>query len=89
MTTMVMMLMRVTIRGLKPTMKIHNNAEDDVVHNDNDVYLHMMNHHDEDDTAVRNDSEDCLNCSCRRGAHILVYTCRTAGVYRRATVLHE
>ena len=64
---------------LKPTMKIHNNAEDDVVHNDNDVYLHMMNHHDEDDTAVRNDSEDCLNCSCRRGAHILVYARRTAG----------
>ena len=64
---------------LKPTTKIHNNAEDDVVHNDNDVYLHVMNHHDEDDAAVRNDSEDRLNCSCRRGAHILVYGCRTAG----------
>ena len=62
MTMMVMMLMRVTIRMMKPTMKIHNNAEDDVVHNDNDVYLHMMSSDDEDDAAVRNDNEDCVNC---------------------------
>ena len=43
-------------------MKIHNNDEDDVVHNENDVSLHMMSNDDEDDAAVRNDNEDCLNC---------------------------
>ena len=44
-------------------MKIHNNDEDDVVHNENDVSLHMMSNDDEDDAAVRHDNEDCLNCS--------------------------
>ena len=63
MTMMLMMLMMVMMRMMKPTMKIHKNAEDDAVHNDNDVYLHMMTNDDEDDAAVRNDNEDCLNGS--------------------------